>query len=145
MTHDQALHEGIEDRSSRSRSSATWRDPVIALEATALAALTWWVLTGPLDITLAVPFDGDVREVELGAVIWTSALASLAGAFLLWVMEARLPRGRLLWTMVANVVLLVSLSGPATAETTEAMAGLALLHLVVGGAVIGGLHVVRRG
>jgi hypothetical protein len=51
-------------------------------------------------------------------------------------LERRTPHARTLWTTIALLTLAVSLVMPLAATTTSAAAGLAMIHLTVGAAVI---------
>jgi hypothetical protein len=63
--------------------------------------------------------------------------ASLLGWLLLALLERRSRHARLLWTTTALAALAASLALPLTvATTTSAVAGLIVMHLAVGAAVI---------
>jgi hypothetical protein len=63
--------------------------------------------------------------------------ASLLGWLLLALLERRTPHARALWTTIALAALAASLALPlAVATTTSAVAGLVVMHVTVGGAVI---------
>jgi hypothetical protein len=63
--------------------------------------------------------------------------ASLLGWLLLAFLERRTPHARPLWTTIALVALAASLALPlAAATTTSAVAGLVVMHVTVGAAVI---------
>jgi hypothetical protein len=63
--------------------------------------------------------------------------AALLGWLLLALLERRTPHARLLWTTCALAALAASLALPlAAAMTTLAVAGLIVMHLSVGAAVI---------
>ena len=67
-------------------------------------------------------------------------IAALAGLAMLRVLEARTANGVTLWTWIALGVLVVSMVGPLGASGSAAVAGLAVLHLLVGAVVIVGLR-----
>jgi hypothetical protein len=63
--------------------------------------------------------------------------AALLGWLLLALLERRTSHARLLWTTIALAAVAVSLALPlAVATTTSAVAGLIVMHLTVGAAVI---------
>jgi len=88
------------------------------------------------DVDLTVADQGPVTAVAVGV---TAALAGLAGWALLAILERFTARGRTIWAVTAAVVLLLSLLGPFGAATAGGIAGLAALHLVVGGVLLIGL------
>jgi hypothetical protein len=102
------------------------------------AALVWIVEVPLLGIHLNFRFGaGHVQTIAVGEVIGVAVAASLLGWLLLALLERRTPHARLLWTATALVVLAASLALPLTAATaTSAVAGLIVLHMAVGAAVI---------
>jgi hypothetical protein len=71
--------------------------------------------------------------------------ASLLGWLLLALLERRTPRARLVWTSIALAALAASLALPlAVATTTSAAAGLIVMHLAVGAAVIPAMAYTAR-
>ena len=90
--------------------------------------------------------DGSIVEAEtvgVDYVVGASLIASLAGWALLALLERRTPRARSIWTVVAIVVLLVSVSLPLSiATTTGSKTVLALMHVAVAVVLI---PVLRRG
>lgn len=88
------------------------------------AVLAWLVAVPIVGIDLLVrPGGGAAQQVGLGSVVTVSLLASLLGWGLLALLE-RLVRRRALtaWTVVAVVVLMLSLTGPLTAAANAAVA-----------------------
>ena len=80
---------------------------------------------------------GHVQTIAIGQVIGVTLAASLLGWLLLALLERRTPHARLLWTTIALAALAASLALPlAVATTTSAVAGLVIMHLTVGAAVI---------
>src|ERR1700733_3002503 len=77
-----------------------------------------------------------IHTVAAGRVSGIALAASLLGWLLLALLERRTPHARTLWTTIALVTLAVSLVMPLAATTTSAAAGLAMIHLTVGAAVI---------
>lgn len=114
-----------------------WRqDWPVAVVAAAVAALAWVVVTQLASVELVV---GEQR-VNVVSVVVATLVAAVAGAGLLRVLEARTANGVTLWTWIALGVLVVSMVGPLGASGSEAVAGLAVLHLLVGAVVIVGLR-----
>ena len=112
------------------------------------AALAWTVEVPLLGIHLNFRFGaGHVQTISIGQVIGVTVAASLVGWLLLALLERRAPHARLLWTTIALAALAVSLALPlAVATTTSAAAGLIVMHLTVGVAVIPAMaHTARQG
>ncbi len=106
--------------------------------AAVLAAIAGWAVAGPLaGVHLAA---GSTKHIGVAAVIITALIAALVAWGLLALLERFTPRARTIWTVVAAVVLVVSLSGPLGAPTAAAGLCLAGLHLMVGGIIIAGLR-----
>ena len=112
----------------------------------ALAAALAWIVEVPLlGIHLNVRFGpgrmqtgaGHIQTITIGQVIGVTVAASLFGWLLLALLERRTPRARLLWITTALAALAASLALPlALATTTSAAAGLVVMHVTVGAAVI---------
>ncbi|MGD0608364.1 MAG: DUF6069 family protein [Streptosporangiaceae bacterium] len=105
----------------------------------ALAAALAWIVEVPLlGIHLNVRFGaGHLQAIAIGQVIGVTVAASLLGWLLLALIERRTPQARLLWTGIALAALAASLALPLTAATTtSAVAGLIVMHLIVGAVVI---------
>jgi predicted permease len=102
------------------------------------AALAWTVEVPLLGIHLNYRFGtGHTQTIAAGQVIGVTAAAALLGWLLLAILQRRTPRARSLWTIIALAALLSSLALPlAAATTTSATAGLVVMHLIVGAAVI---------
>jgi hypothetical protein len=113
--------------------------------AAAAAGAAWATWTQVLGVTLEAPVGGQVHPVGLASVLVSALVASAAGLGLLRLLEARTTHGLRLWTVAAAGVCLLSIGGPASAPTVDAMTGLASLHLVVALVLVVGLRVVRRG
>jgi hypothetical protein len=113
----------------------------------ALAAALAWIVEVPLlGIHLTVRFGtGHIQTIAVGQVIGVTVAASLLGWLLLALLQRRTPHARLLWTIIALAALAASLALPlAAATTTSAAAGLIVMHLTVGTAVIPAMaHTVR--
>jgi hypothetical protein len=105
----------------------------------ALAAALAWIVEVPLlGIHLDFRFgSGHIQTIAVGQVIGVTVAASLLGWLLLALLERRTPHARLLWTTIALAALAASLALPlAVATTTSAVAGLVVMHVTVGAAVI---------
>jgi hypothetical protein len=112
--------------------------------ATAAVLAVWTVAVPLLGVQLTINFgNGAPQSVGFATVLSAVLVAALCGWGLLAVLERRFARGRTIWTRVAGVALLVSLSFPLSAgATTSAKIVLALMHLTAAGVLIAGL---RRG
>ncbi|TDD19183.1 DUF6069 family protein [Nonomuraea diastatica] len=116
------------------------RRPLTVIGASA-AALACWVLAVPVaGIALTVRTGGGTQQVGPAAVVVASLLAGLAGWALLAALERFASRAGRFWTIVALVVLALSLLGPlGSAADATARLVLVLLHLIVGAVLIPGL------
>jgi hypothetical protein len=116
---------------------------IVVVAAVAAAVLTWLLLVPVFSLDVRVPANyGSTTFVPLGIgpVIFMSLAAPLAGWALLALLEkvAR-RRAKLIWTIVAAVVFLISLPWMPEARAVD-ITGLALLHVAVGGVTILGLR-----
>jgi hypothetical protein len=105
----------------------------------ALAAALAWIVEVPLlGIHLTFRFGtGHIQTIAAAQVIGVTVAASLLGWLLLALLERRTPHARLLWTTIAVAAVAASLALPLTvATTTSAVAGLIVMHVSVGAAVI---------
>jgi hypothetical protein len=102
------------------------------------AAIAWTVEVPLLGIHLNFRFGtGHIQTIAAGQVVGVTVAAALLGWLLLALLERRTPHARLLWTTIALAAVAVSLALPlAVAATTSAVAGLIVMHLTVGAAVI---------
>lgn len=105
------------------------------------AALAVWALAVPVAGTaLTVRMGDGTQSVGPVPVVVASLLAGLAGWALLAVLERFASRPGRIWTIVALVVLALSLLGPVGSGVgTVATLVLVLLHLVVGAVLVPGL------
>ncbi|WP_433221459.1 DUF6069 family protein [Microtetraspora malaysiensis] len=105
------------------------------------AALAVWALAVPVAGTTLTARMGDGTQlVGPVLVVVTSLLAGLAGWGLLAVLERFASQPGRTWTIVALIVLALSLFGPiGNAVGIAATLVLLLLHLVVGAALVLGL------
>jgi hypothetical protein len=80
---------------------------------------------------------GHLQTIAAGQIIGVTVAASLLGWLLLALLERRTPHARRIWTTIALAALAASLALPlAAATTSSAAAGLVVMHLTVGAAVI---------
>jgi Family of unknown function (DUF6069) len=115
------------------------RARALCAAAGALAAALAWIVEVPvLGLHLNFRFGaGHTQTIAIGQVIGVTVAASLLGWLLLALLERRTPHARLLWTTIALAAVAVSLALPlAAATTTSAVAGLIVMHVTVGAAVI---------
>ena len=115
------------------------RSRALAVLGAVVAALTVWTVAGPvLGIDLQVQRrPGQLEAVNVGAVLGSSLVASLAGWATLAVLERLTRRTRTVWTILALAVLALSMVGPlAGGVTAGAKAALALMHLVVAAVLV---------
>ncbi|GAB3145623.1 hypothetical protein GCM10027290_25810 [Micromonospora sonneratiae] len=109
--------------------------------AMVVAAAGFTVLHSMAGIDLAARTGTAVQHITLPAVLIATAVSAAAGWVSLALLERLTARARTVWTVVAVAVALLSmLAGPAAGVTVGAKVGLALLHLVVGATVIGGMR-----
>jgi predicted permease len=106
--------------------------------ATAAAVALWTLAVPLLGIHLLVRFGNSAPEnVGIGFVIGASLVGSLLGWGLLAMLERHTARARTIWTGVAAVLGLMSLSLPLSAgTTTSTRIVLALMHLAVAAVLI---------
>ena len=109
---------------------------------TLAAALAWTVEVPLLGIDLNFRYGtSHIQIVAVAQVIAASLAASLLGWLLLTVLEQHTSHARTLWTSLALAGLAASVALPLTIATTaattaSAIAGLVVLHLTIGAAVI---------
>jgi lysylphosphatidylglycerol synthetase-like protein (DUF2156 family) len=120
----------------------TYGPRALAVLGATAAALAVWSVAVPLAGTeLTVRMNGMTQSVEPGAVMTASLLAGLAGWALLAALERFGRRPRRTWTVMAVLVLVLSLAGPlgngVHTATTIALAG---MHLAVGAVLIPALR-----
>ncbi|MGW4947938.1 DUF6069 family protein [Actinoplanes sp. NPDC004185] len=121
--------------------SRTVKTRALTIAAAVIAAVLLWIIAVPIagtDLLTETAADNPPAEVPLAGVIISVLIIGLVGWGLLTLLERFTAKGRLIWTIIAVVVLLVSFAGPATATTTGAMLWLSAMHVVVGGILIAG-------
>ena len=102
------------------------------------AALAWTVEVPLLGIHLNFRFGaGQIQAIPIGQAIGITVAVSLLGWLLLALLERRTRHARLLWTTIALAALAASLALPlAVSTTTSAVAGLIVMHAIVGAVLI---------
>jgi len=102
------------------------------------AAIAWTVEVPLLGVHLDYRFgSGHIQTIAAGQVIGVTVVATLLGWLVLAILDRRASHARPLWTTIALATLAASLALPLTAATTtSAAAGLIVMHLTVGAAVI---------
>jgi len=122
-----------------SASDRIVRSRAVGVAGGVLGAVVVWTVAVPLlGNHLFIRFGtGAAQGIGLDYVIGMSLGASLVGWALLAVLERRTAAARTIWTGIAVVVALVSLSLPFIAGTTTATkVTLALMHVAVAAVVI---------
>jgi hypothetical protein len=114
------------------------RTRALCVASGALAAALAWIVEVPLlGIHLNYRIGTHLQTIAVGQVIGVTVAASLLGWLLLALLERRTPHARPIWTTIAVAALASSLALPlAVATTTSAVAGLIVMHVIVGAAVI---------
>lgn len=117
------------------------RRAVLAVVGATVAAAVPWAVAEIAGVDLEVTSAGLTIDVGGLLVVGTALAMSLAGWWLLTVLQRRTGDARRVWTIVAASVLVLSLSGPLVAEAdTDAKVYLTLIHLAVGLVLIPGLR-----
>ena len=116
------------------------RRGIVTAAAITFAAGELVVLQSVAGVDVSALVGDSIQQITVAAASVAAAAAALSGWALLAVLERTASRARLLWTVTAIVVLLLSMAvGPPAGITTGARASLALLHLTVGLVVVLGL------
>jgi hypothetical protein len=124
-------------------SSATRRRALraVTVVTAVLAAVLVWILIVPIfGVDLIVTTGGGTTSVTAIAVAGAALLAGAAGWALLATLEHLTRSAVPAWTVVAGVVLVVSLAGPLAAGSAIATASLIVLHILVGTVVVLGMR-----
>ncbi len=122
------------------------RTRALAVLGAAGAALGVWTLAELIGVDLAVQRrPGQLEAIGPAAVLLSSLIASLAGWASLAVLERFTARVRTAWTVLALLVLTLSLGGPLTGGITPgAKVALAGMHLAVAAVLIPALRRTAR-
>lgn len=130
----------METKAVEARTGGRWKRRLLVVVGAVVAAAVAYLIINAVVGDLSAPsMNGqEGTDITIGAVIMVSALASLLGWGLLALLERFSGKGRLIWTIVALVVLVLSLGGPlgGTDVTTGNRIGLLLLHIVVAAVLI---------
>jgi hypothetical protein len=123
------------------RTAGRWRRRLVVVAAAVVATVVVFLvitLIAGQELSSPAMNNQDSTEVNVGSVIAVSALASLVAWGLLALLERFTAKARTIWTIVAAVVLLLSLGGPLSGEdvSTGNRVGLVLLHLTVAAVLI---------
>jgi Family of unknown function (DUF6069) len=103
------------------------------------AELVWIVVVPVLGVDLVVTAPGAAGPVSAVAVAGAALLAGAAGWALLAMLEHFTSSAMPAWTVIAGVVLVVSLAGPLASGSLAATISLIVMHLVVGVVVTVGM------
>jgi uncharacterized protein DUF6069 len=115
------------------------RTRVVGVRGATLAAAAVWVVAVPvLGVDLVTRFgNAAAQSVGFGLGVAAALIGSFAGLGLLVLLERVSSRAITIWTVIAVVVLLASLSLPLVAGTTTSAKGaLALMHIAVASVLI---------
>ena len=126
------------------RQSPLWRRGAASIGAALGLALVVWAIARALGVEIASPQMGTnpVAPIGMGHVAAATITAAVAGLAGMAVLERLVPaRARMIWLVVAGIVLLASLGAPLTGAgiTASTRVALVAMHLVVGGALVTGL------
>lgn len=119
------------------------RSRAVGVAGATIAAVAVWAVAVPLlGMQLLVRFGaGAPQAVGIDYVVGATLVASLMAWGLLAMLERRTSHARAVWTSVAVVVLLASLSLPLTAGTSASTkATLALMHVVAAAVLVPALR-----
>ncbi|WBB76433.1 DUF6069 family protein [Micromonospora sp. WMMD1128] len=118
------------------------RDRLFTVLAATAATLLGWAVAVPLaGVELTARGGGAEQRVTPVAVAVSTVLAGLAGWALLALLERFTGRARTVWSVVAALVLLLSLVGPLTGGVGRAATvTLVILHLLAGAVLVPGLR-----
>jgi hypothetical protein len=134
-----------------SRQAVTRRSPNLVRAGTlvgaALLAAIGWTVGGPLlGVPMQVRFGSNASVIDvtaLGAAL-VAIVVGLFGWGLLGSLQRYTSKGRTIWTVIAVVVLVVSLAGPLTGVRTSTTVVLMCLHLLVGATLVAGFRYSTR-
>ena len=123
------------------RTTGRWqRRLAVVVGAVVAAVLVYLVATLAFGQELSAPaMEGQEQmDINIGSVILASAFTSLLGWGLLALLEKFTAKGRMIWTIIAVVVLLLSLGGPFSGSdvSTGNRVSLLLMHLAVAAVLI---------
>jgi hypothetical protein len=112
-----------------------------SIVGSSIAALAVWLVAHiVVGADLAVQTGGTVQPIGWISVVVASLVAAVAGWTLFLLLDRYVTRGRLVWTVVASIVFLISLGGPLSGVDTASILWLGLIHLSVALVLIFGLR-----
>lgn len=129
------------------RTASLLRTRAFGVVGAVMANVALWVIEVPiLGLHLDIRFGtSPAQTIAVGFVIGATLSASLLGWALLAVIERRTPRARTIWTAIAAVALLASLSLPLYAGIAgSTKIALALMHLAAAAILIPTLRATSR-
>ena len=123
-------------------SGPVWRAGLLAaLAAIVVNTVAWLVVQQLFDAGLQIPKtpgSTELASLPVGAVVVTTAFASLVGAAVLWLLSRRGPSGVRLWTVLAVAFgLLSALPAFSLDLPTAKQLGLLLFHVLATVAMVG--------
>lgn len=118
------------------RRLARYPELVAAVAAPICALVTWLLLVVVGGVDLTVQLGGAVTSVGWVAVALTACVAGLVGLLALRLLRRITRRARGIWTTLAVLVLIGSMTGPLAATSQAALWTLVTLHGVVAAVVI---------
>ncbi len=117
------------------------RSRLAVVGVTVAAALAVWAILSPLAGLTLDAQQGGRMHIGAASVFFASAAIAFAAWGLLAILERRTINARTVWTVVAGITCITSLSSPVfNGIGLGAKLGLASLHLVVGAVVIVGFR-----
>lgn len=123
------------------RSAGVARARGLTVVTATVTALALWVVLDPLfGLELAARSGGSIRRVGPGDVALAAVVGGLAGWALLAALGRVSSKARGIWTVVASVVLCLSLLGTLAGVTVPVAVALMALHLLVGVILIVGFR-----
>ena len=127
-------------------SGPVWQAALLAaLAATVVNGVVWFLLQRVFDVGLEIPSQPggtELTSLPLSAVLFITALSSLVGAVVLWLLTRRGPSGIRLWAILAVAFgVLSALPALGIDTSTGRRLGLVLFHLL---ATVTVLTVVRQ-
>ncbi len=123
------------------------RTRALGVVGAVIAAVAVWVIEVPiLGLHLDIRFGtGAVQTIGIGFVVGATFFASLLGWGLLAILERRTPRAQTIWTAIAVIVLVASLSLPLYAGISgSTKVALAVMHLAAAAVLIPVLRAASR-
>lgn len=113
---------------------------ITVVAATLVTAAVWFVARVAFDVEVIAKTGASETRVQLPSVIIATVVAGLLGWGLLELLERKASSPGTVWSIVAVVVLVLSMfGGPLGGVTTDAKVTLAVLHVTAGLVMIPGL------